>query len=195
MNRRVLAASSLLLTLALAACWGAVRVGGTLSGLPSGASVTLQNNGGDNLTLSANGAYEFSGTLDEGATYAVTVLTQPSGANCTVANATGTVGTGGRDITNVNVTCEVTASIGGTVSGLLPGTAVTLANSGPAGGTVVVATNGAFAFAGIRPNGEAYNVTVATNGQPAGLTCVVANGSGNVVTGTPANITVTCQPN
>lgn len=194
MSRRVLAVSSLLLTLALAACWGAVRVGGTLSGLPSGASVTLQNNGGDNLTLNANGAYEFSRTLDEGAAYSVTVLTQPAGATCSVANASGTISTNARDVTNVNVTCEVTASIGGTVSGLLAGTAVTLTNSGPAGGTVVVATNGAFALpGGIRPNGEAYNVTVATNGQPAGLTCVVANGSGNVVTGTPANITVTCS--
>ena len=76
--------------LLLAACLvGDATVGGTVSGLPTGASVVLQNNGTDNLTVSANGRFTFSKSVEGEKTYAVTVLTQPAGANCTVANGSG----------------------------------------------------------------------------------------------------------
>ena len=42
-------------------------VGGTLSGLVG--SVVLQNNGAGNLTVSASGAFTFSGSLSSGAAY------------------------------------------------------------------------------------------------------------------------------
>ena len=58
-------------------------IGGTLTGLATGASVVLQNNGGSNLTASANGAFTFTAAVNSGAAYAVTVLTQPSGQTCT----------------------------------------------------------------------------------------------------------------
>ena len=35
-------------------------LGGTLTGLASGASVTLQNNGGDDLSLTADGGFSFA---------------------------------------------------------------------------------------------------------------------------------------
>lgn len=88
------AITSLTCCLLLAACWGGANIGGTLSGLPNGTSVTLQNNGGDNLTLSANGSFWFVNTVSAGKAYAVTVLTQPTGATCAVTNGTGTVVTG-----------------------------------------------------------------------------------------------------
>ncbi len=61
----------------LTACGGAgdASLGGTLSGLPSDASVTLQNNGANSLALSANGSFWFSGTVEAGSSYSVTVLT------------------------------------------------------------------------------------------------------------------------
>ena len=178
---------SLLLGVGLAGClWGAATVGGTLSGLPSGTSVTLQNNGIDNLTLRANGPFEFARTLDDGESYAVTVLTPPVGANCTVVNGSGTIAD--NDITNVEVTCTVTASVTGTVTGLAAGTYVRLANAGV---TIDVTSDGAFAFPGILADGTAYNVTVSA--QPPGQTCSVANGAGTVASGTPSAITVTCS--
>src|SRR6201999_432321 len=64
-------------------------VGGTTSGL-SGA-VVLQNNGGDNLSVTTNGAFAFATKLASGSAYSVTVLTQPSGQTCTVSGGTGTV--------------------------------------------------------------------------------------------------------
>jgi hypothetical protein len=64
-------------------------VGGTVSGLSSNASLTISNNGGDALTLTANGAFHFATKLASGAAYAVTVANDPSGEKCGVLNATG----------------------------------------------------------------------------------------------------------
>lgn len=79
-------------------------VGGTVSGL-SGAGLVLQNNAGNDLTVSANGSFTFSTSIVSGRAYAVTVKTQPSGPaqTCTVANGSGNVGSG--NVTNVQVNC------------------------------------------------------------------------------------------
>ena len=55
-------------------------VGGTVSGLTG--TVVLQNNGSDNLSVSADGLFTFGTALNNGATYTVTVLTQPTGQTC-----------------------------------------------------------------------------------------------------------------
>ena len=64
-------------------------IGGTVSGLTG--TVILQDNGGDNLTVTANGPFTFGTPLADGAIYNVTVRTNPSGQTCTVASGTGTV--------------------------------------------------------------------------------------------------------
>ena len=162
-------------------------VGGTLSGLSTGATVVLQNNGDDKLTLSRNGAFTFGTVVLAGDAYSVTVLTQPVGQTCSVANASGTIDTNADDVNSVSVTCAVTASLGGTVSGLAAGTSVTLSNAGV---SLAIAANGVFAFAGTLPAGTAYNVTVVT--QPAGQTCTVANPTGTIKADVMASVTVTC---
>jgi hypothetical protein len=48
-------------------------VGGTLTGLPAGDTVTLQDNGSDNLTLSNNGTFTFPTALPDGQAYSVTI--------------------------------------------------------------------------------------------------------------------------
>ncbi len=183
--------ATLVLPLLLVACWvGEGTVGGTVSGLPTGANVVLQNNGTDNLTVSANGRFTFSKAVEGEKTYAVTVLTEPVGADCTVvANGSGTMDADGTNVTNVAVTCVVTASLTGTVSGLLAGGTVRLSNAGE---VLAVSVNGAFAFDGILPATTAYNVTLAPNGNPAGQTCTIQGGSGTIVTGTPTAVVVTC---
>ena len=75
-------------------------MGGTLSGLTG--TVVLQDNGGDNLTLSANGTFAFATLLAPGATYNVTVATNPAGKPAPSPTA------GARspaNVTNVAVTC------------------------------------------------------------------------------------------
>lgn len=76
-------------------------IGGTVSGL-NGSGLVLEDNGGDDLTVSANGDFTFA-TKVPGA-YAVTVKTEPGdpAQACTVANGSGT---GGANVTNVAVTC------------------------------------------------------------------------------------------
>lgn len=192
MTDRSMAFATLALALAaagLAGCGGGstATLGGTVSGLPAGSTVTLQDNNGNELNVSTNGAYQFSGTYDGGSSYSVTVLDQPAGAVCSVDNATGTIGKSGGTVGNIDVTCAATSSLAGTLSGLNPGTAVTLSD-----GTVLLplATNGAFAFPGTLATNSTYNVVVAT--QPVGETCTVVNGSGVWTGATTAAITVTC---
>ncbi|MEI8174835.1 MAG: hypothetical protein WCG28_02695, partial [bacterium] len=76
-------------------------IGGTVSGLSG--TVILQNNGVDNYSTSTNGSFTFVTAINDGSTYNVTVLTQPSGQTCTVANSSGTVPSG--NVTNVTVSC------------------------------------------------------------------------------------------
>ena len=78
-------------------------VGGTVSNLV-GTGLQLQDNGGDTLSVNANGPFIFSTALDDGSAYAVTVSTQPSSPSqtCSVANGTGTATA---DVTNVLVDC------------------------------------------------------------------------------------------
>jgi len=78
-------------------------IGGTVTGL-TGGSVVLQNNGGDNLTVTANGPFKFTTDVASGAAYAVTILTQPTnGETCTVTNGSGTATA---NVTSVAVACQ-----------------------------------------------------------------------------------------
>ena len=100
--------------LALSACGGgsssspssppttSYTIGGTLSGLLGGRTVILQVNGGDSLTLTSNGAFQFSSAIASGTVYTVAVSSQPGGLNCAVTNASSTATA---NISNVTVTC------------------------------------------------------------------------------------------
>ncbi len=161
-------------------------VGGTVSGLNG--SVVLANNGGNALSVNANGAFAFTTALAAGAAYSVTVTAQPVGQTCTVSSASGTVAAA--NVTTVVVTCtNNTYTIGGTVSGLSG--SVVLANNG--GDARTVSANGSFTFATALTNGAAYAVTVTT--QPTGQTCAISNGSGTVAAANVGNVAVTCSNN
>ncbi len=160
-------------------------VGGAVSGLAASESVVLQNNSGDNLTVSSNGSFTFSTPIAQGASYNVTVLTQPARQTCTVTNGSGMAGTS--DITNVHVICATNAyTVGGTASGLF-GTVV-LQNNGM--DNLPVNSNGAFTFPTPVAEGATYNVTVLT--QPTAQTCTVTNDSGTMGGANVTNISVNC---
>lgn len=102
---------------ALGACGGGgtpptYSIGGAVSGIGAGQSVILRDNGGDDLTVSANGAFAFVTRIASGGGYAVTV-TAPDGKTCTVTGGSGTVSAA---VTNVAVACvsNATFSISGT---------------------------------------------------------------------------------
>jgi hypothetical protein len=172
--------------LGLSGCGG--EIGGTVTGMGTERSLTLLNNGTDSLTVTSNGPFAFVELLQAQSAYDVSIMTQPAGQVCAVADGSGVTNEQADSIDTVRVTCANSASITGTVSGLLEGTAVILSN-GSARLTVTV--NGAFAFPGIVAAGTAYDVLVAT--RPSNANCAVVGGSGIFVLNVATNIQVTCS--
>ena len=72
------------------ACTQQFDISGTITGL-NASGLVLQDNGGDNLTVSAHvGDFTFPTPIASGGTYGITVLTQPAAENCTVIGGSGT---------------------------------------------------------------------------------------------------------
>jgi len=167
---------------------GPFTIGGTVTGL-TGTGLILQDNGGDNLSITGNTAFTFATKIATGQPYNVAVFASPSNPvqTCTVANGQGTVAA---NVTTVVVTCSTgTVSIGGQVVGLL-GTGLTLQDNGTDSLSVPIA--GPFTFAKALPIGSTYAVTV--SGQPTSpaQTCTVTNGSGTA-NANVGNIQITCS--
>jgi len=157
----------------------------------SGTGLVLQNNAGDNLPVAANGSFTFATALDDGNTYSVTVLTQPSvpDQTCSATNDSGTLA--GSNVTNVVVTCTTdTYTIGGNVSGLA-GTGLVLQNN--AGDNLPIDVNGSFTFATAFDDGSDYSVTVLTQPGSPDQTCSVSNGGGTIASADIVNVGVTCN--
>ncbi len=167
-------------------------IGGTVSGL-SGTGLVLQNNGGNNLTITANGSFTFSTAIASGSAYAVTVLTQPSSPTQTCAVTNGT-GTATANVTSVQVACTTpvpTYTIGGTVSGL-SGAGLVLQDNG--GNNLSVTADGSFVFTTAINSGNAYAVTVLTQPSTPAQNCTVTNGSGTA-TANVTSVAVACTFN
>lgn len=95
-------------------------IGGTLSGITSG-TLVLQNNAGDNLSLTADGRFSFATSIGTNRSYAITVLSQPLWQFCTVSNGSGTVAA---EVANVSVHCVQAQATVSTLAGSgTPGTA------------------------------------------------------------------------
>jgi hypothetical protein len=168
-------------------------VGGTVTGL-LGQGLVLTNNGGNNLTITGDGPFEFTEPVASGSRYHVEFAAQPSNPaqTCMVANGTeeGTVSAG--RITNVTITCSTnTFTVGGTVSNLV-GTGLVLRNNGA--DDLRIDAGGTFAFGTPVPSNATYAVTIVT--QPAGPTqeCTIApgTGSGTVTNGPVTTIQLSC---
>jgi hypothetical protein len=156
-------------------CSPSPAIGGTLSGLSAGASLTLAD-ATTTLALTANGTFMFSDRYAAGAPYSVSVASQPSGQICSVANGAGTIDTAGDGVVNIAVSCVVAGSLGGTVNGLAPAQILTLSDG--ISDTSVTA-NGLFGFSDAFAAGAPYGVSVAA--QPTGQVCTVSsNGNGTI---------------
>lgn len=167
-----------------------LSVGGSLSGLNQGAQLVVSNNGGDPMTLTANGSFSFNESTPYNGSYMVAVVHQPAGETCTIANYSGTGITS--NISNVAVTCSAnTFPVGGAISGLAPNSQVLLQDNG--GDTLTVAANGSFTFATPLAYQGSYNVTVST--QPTGQTCTVSSGAGSSVIAPVTTVSVLCAAN
>jgi uncharacterized protein (UPF0179 family) len=173
--------------IAVSCATGQFAIRGTVSGL-SGTGLVLQNNGGNDLPISADGAFTFANRLTDGATYTVTVRTQPSGQSCVVQNPSGTIH--GADANDIEVSCVSDAfTIGGRVSGLA-GSGLTLRLNGRNDLTIV--DNGAFAFETALQSGATYEVSVRRQPANPAQTCTVRNGVGTVGSASVDNVSIEC---
>jgi galactose oxidase-like protein len=170
---------------------GPYTIGGTVTGL-TGTGLVLQDNGGDNLTVTAAGPFTFKTSVAKGGPYAVTVMTQPTGP-AQVCTVTGGTGTAAANVVTVAVACatnSVTATIGGTVSGLATGDSVILQDNG--GDSLTVTASGPFTFkTPVTGPTDAYAVTVLTQPSTPNQICTVASGSGTAAANV-TNVAVTC---
>ena len=141
-------------------------VGGTISGL-AGSGLVLQNNGGDDRSLSANGAFSFPTPLSDTSAYTITVKTQPTTPSqiCTVNNGTGTIN--GEPAGDVVVNCMTGSA------------SIAFSSSGAAEFAYVAKTNGTISDGTI----SAYTIST-TDGTLSPLGTPVAAGK------FPASITV-----
>lgn len=172
---------------AVSCATGQFSIRGTVSGL-TGTGLVLQNNGGNNLPISANGAFAFGNRLVDGATYTVTVATQPSGQNCVVRNPSGTIS--GADAANVEVACASNSfTIGGRVTGLA-GSGLTLQLN--RGNDLSIVASGVFAFGTALPDGTAYEITVRRPPTNPSQVCSISKGSGTVAGGNVTDIAINC---
>jgi 6-phosphogluconolactonase (cycloisomerase 2 family) len=164
-------------------------IGGTVTGL-SGAGLQLQNNGGDTLSLSANGNFSFPTAEKAGATYSVTILSQPVTQEvCTVGSGSGAVGSS--NVTGISVSCipmgkvvyAVASSTGnGSTFSIDPSSGALTALAGgafatPSGNAVVVDAPSHLAYMGF----ELAPFTIALS------TGLLTPGAGSPITGGTTN--------
>ncbi|HUA23411.1 MAG TPA: NHL repeat-containing protein, partial [Steroidobacteraceae bacterium] len=174
-------------------------IGGSVTGLTED-GLTLDDNGGDTLTVAAGAStFAFSTALTSGTAYDVTVATQPTGENCTASSNTGTASA---NVTSVAIACVesgvmVSTLAGSGSPGFTNGTGTAAKFDGPAGvardssGNLYVAdsTNNVIrkvtsagvvtTFAGTGTQGSA-NGNALTQAEFNGPSGVVVDSAGNV---------------
>ena len=163
-------------------------LGGRIVGL-SAAQVMLDNGPYSDVITAGNGNFVFDQSVVYSSDYNITIASEPADYNCTLDNASGTMGPS--DNFNVLVTCSSLTgfSLGGTVTGLIGGnvTVTNVDNSDSLG-----AGNGSFLFAQKVPAGSAYAAVVV---QPPGQQCTVTNGNGIMPASNVTNIDIACATN
>lgn len=144
-------------------------IGGTVSGLTA-SGLTLDDNGGDTLTVSSGAtSFTFATKLQSGASYAVTVASQPTGETCAVSSGSGAVASA--NVTSVAVACTAMAqtfTISGTISGL---TAAGLKLQYYSGGETLSVATAATTFAFTQPVPSGTNVKMSVAAQPGFQVC------------------------
>jgi hypothetical protein len=160
-------------------------LGGTVSGLVSGASVKITNDS-ETITVSSDGNFTFPNKLSTGTPFKVSfIATGTPLMECSIANGAGTIQTS--DITNVSITCgwgpnfyEVGVSITGitgTVNLQLNGTE-----------SLAVTSTSLTKFSTRIETGLSYAVTISS--QSAGSVCSFEDPTLTVGTMAAANITL-----
>ncbi|MFZ6870689.1 DUF4214 domain-containing protein [Undibacterium sp. Di27W] len=188
--RKICLATSLMNECSPVTAQSEYTLGGTITGLGAAPGLVLSN-ANQVLPITPNDTvFAFPTRFTQGASYAVTVLTQPAGMNCTIASGTGVITS---TVTAVQVKCVPVLvsgvfSVGGSIYGLGAVSGLVLSDSGQ---TLAVAANSAsFNFPATHPAGSSYAVGIVT--QPTGYVCIPTASTGTVGAGNITSVTISC---
>ncbi len=170
---------------------GYVTIGGTVDNL-GGMGLVLQDNAGDDLSVTADGSFQFETAIQIGEAYAVTVSSQPTEVTqvCSVDMDGSQAGTAMANVTTVHVNCVTQAfAVSGTVFGMsLPNTIGLQLNGGDQQN---VTDNVGFTFQTPKvDSGQSFGVSIST--APAGNTCSLTAGTGVIGGADFTDVVVNC---
>ena len=163
-------------------------IGGSVSGLATGARLTILNNNADSKTITSNGNFRFDLPVAQNGSYSVTVENQPTNQVCSVSRGSGS----GLNVNvdNVSVVCsEASYKVSVNVVGLREGTQITLFNN--RSDPLTITKDGTYGFnTPISVNGN-YAVTFAT--EPKDQTCSISNNTGVITNRDISNVSIVCS--
>lgn len=164
-------------------------VSGVITGLNPTRQVTLSNNG-DLVVVKADSDGRFSFKVAKQGSYFIRVAVQPENQVCSpVANYKQSDVTA--DVNNVAFICsEQWFTVGGTLTGLLSSSAITVNNNDVEARTLYENGNFTFQTSPVALGGS-YEVTIDT--PPFLQNCKVTNGTGTAVRANVDNVVVTCE--
>jgi hypothetical protein len=178
----------------------AINIGGKVTGLANGSSVTLQLNGGERAVFTESKSFQnFFLNHRTNTEYKIEVK-ETVGVTCTVQNA---IGTPSSDITNADLTCAsgggtVLTKIGGTVTGITG--SITLDMTGDSIQSKTISTNGIYQFDTSILDGKNFTVTIGSQSNTSFCYFPNANASNNsqqtgiVAVVDTTNVNITCVP-
>ncbi len=161
-----------------------------VSGLALNNSVTLQNNGADDLVVNNDGIHAFSTAVSYTDGYEITVLTQPTSPNqqCLVSNPTGIIA--GSDVV-VDVTCTTLQyHVSVDVSGLAGGVTLGVMNNFE---SMDVTNNGLTQFPSLLNDGSPYDVSITSQPSQPNQLCEFTSGNeSGVLNGSDVVVSIVC---
>jgi alpha-tubulin suppressor-like RCC1 family protein len=168
-------------------------IGGNVSGLSG--TLTLQNNAGDDLSLTNNGSFTFNTLLNDGESYNITIKSAPTNQFCKVNNGNDIVAA--TNVMSISVSCGYNVS--GKVTGL-SGIGLVMRNSDLSNvqdETIVFHGLGTVNFHFQTPLSTGAQYAVSIDTQPSNQTCTVnpALASGTIATTLVTGVSVTCVNN
>ena len=166
-------------------------IGGTVQGL-QGQGLVLQNQGANDLEVSAEGNFTFANPITDQDSYAISVLKNPTNPvqTCEVSqNQSGQ--TQGRNVTAIQVSCTTEKfTIGGQITGLL-GSGLIITNNNQ--DNLAIDKDGEFQFSTAIFDHENYALSVLKNPVNPVQTCTVSsNGIGQINGSHLRDIAITC---